>query len=249
VPAVQEGVSVSEQHSEMHCRPAAELLGDTAVLLRWEGAADDFLERVIPAVQRRIQGLCWRGVMDVVPGFESLTVCFDPRQCSGTELAGLLERQAAGCDPVSDEDRLEYRISVRFSREDSPDLEEVAGLAGLSVQSCIELLADCCFRVRMIGFAPGFPYLGGLPDSLRVPRLATPRRSVPAGSFAIAAGQAGIYPQSSPGGWRLLGRTEQTLFDPLRAPPSLLRAGDLVRIEPCGPLAVKGQSVSGAGRR
>ncbi|MFM7919544.1 MAG: carboxyltransferase domain-containing protein, partial [Planctomycetaceae bacterium] len=76
--------------------------------------------------------------MDVVPGFESLTVCFDPRQCSGTELAGLLERQAAGCDPVSDEDRLEYRISVRFSREDSPDLEEVAGLAGLSVQSCIE---------------------------------------------------------------------------------------------------------------
>lgn len=245
---VQKGASVSERNSDGHLRTIVDLFGDAAVLLRWEGAADDVLESVIPAVQRRVVALGWPGVVDVVPGFESLTVCFDPRQCSARELAGMLERQAECCDRSSGIDRSEHRIPVRFSREDGPDLEEVAGLAGLSVRGCIELLASCCFRVRMIGFAPGFPYLSGLPDCLRVPRLATPRRSVPAGSFAIAAGQAGIYPQSSPGGWRLLGRTEQRLFDPLRSRPSLLQAGDLVRIEPCGPMALPGNSGGGAGQ-
>lgn len=225
------------QDSADHLVPSVVMLGDAAVMLRWEGVAEEFLEATIPAIQQWICDHRLNGVRDVIPGFESLTVCFNPRQCRAVDLSEQLLQQARDCQSVGSVHGREIRIAVRFSCEDSPDLEEVSRLAGLSVPDCIGVLADCRFRVRMIGFAPGFPYLSGLPECLRIPRLATPRRAVPAGSFAIAAGQAGIYPQCSPGGWRLLGRTEQSLFDACREPPSLLQAGDLVRLDPCGPLA------------
>jgi inhibitor of KinA len=226
--------------------PTVVMLGDAAVMLRWECVDEDFPEATIPAIRQLISELRLRGVRDVIPGFESVTVCFNPRQCRAVELAEFLTQQVRVWQTVERTCGREVRISVRFSCEDSPDLMEVASFAGMSVQDCIRVLAGCSFRVRMIGFAPGFPYLSGLPECLRIPRLATPRRSVPAGSFAIAAGQAGIYPQSSPGGWRLLGRTEQILFDPCREPPSLLQAGDVVRIDPCGPLV--GGGIAGAVR-
>ncbi|HAV33140.1 MAG TPA: allophanate hydrolase [Planctomycetaceae bacterium] len=231
-----EDLDANLQDSTDRVLPTVEMLGDAAVMLRWEGVSEKHLESIVPAVWRLICELQLSGVRDVIPGFESVTVCFNPRQCRAVELAELLLLRVRSCQTAGSALGRELRISVRFSREDSPDLEDVSRLAGLSVRDCIDLLAGCRFRVRMIGFSPGFPYLSGLPECLRIPRLATPRRTVPAGSFAIAAGQAGIYPQCSPGGWRLLGRTEQRLFDVRREPPSLLRVGDLVRIDPCGPL-------------
>ncbi|MCC6133267.1 MAG: 5-oxoprolinase subunit PxpB [Acidobacteria bacterium] len=125
-----------------------------------------------------------------------------------------------------------HRISVTYGGASGPDVEEVARLCGLSPREVIAYHASAEYVVAFIGFSPGFPYLLGLPEILHVPRLASPRTRVPAGSVAIAGPFAGIYPKESPGGWRLLGRTPVSLFDPNRRPPALLKTGDIVRFEP-----------------
>ena len=218
------------------CAPVVSLLGDTALMLQWRGAADSFAERMIPNVVQAIRELQLSCVEDVVPGFESVTICFEPRNCSVKALMETVCRVVNGCQLQQQRVARELTIPVRFSSADSPDLLDVAASAGMSVPDCIALLASVRFRVRMIGFAPGFPYLSGLPECLWLPRLSVPRVSVPAGSFAVAAGQAGIYPRSSPGGWRLLGRTDVVLFEANGESPCLLTTGDIVRIEPHGPL-------------
>jgi KipI family sensor histidine kinase inhibitor len=114
-------------------------------------------------------------------------------------------------------------------------LEELASSAKLSVADVISLHTSVEYRVYMLGFSPGFPYLGTVPERLAMPRLATPRTSVPAGSVGIAGGQTGIYPTATPGGWRLIGRTPVTLYRPADSKPFLLSPGDLVRFEPIGP--------------
>jgi KipI family sensor histidine kinase inhibitor len=105
-------------------------------------------------------------------------------------------------------------------------------MAGLDEEAVVNLHSGGDYVVFMLGFMPGFPYLGGLPASIATPRLATPRTLVPAGSVGIAGAQTGIYPNASPGGWRLIGRTPVRLFDPRRSPPALLEAGEHVRFVP-----------------
>lgn len=130
---------------------------------------------------------------------------------------------------ASDADSTTHNIPVCYDPPCSPDLADVASLTGLPTDTVVQLHHAATYHVRYIGFSPGFPYLSGLPTALSVPRLDQPRVRVPAGSVAIAADQAGIYPQSTPGGWRLIGQTPLALFDPARAQPSLLRPGDKVR--------------------
>ncbi|UVI28728.1 5-oxoprolinase subunit PxpB [Paenibacillus spongiae] len=125
-------------------------------------------------------------------------------------------------------------IPVRYGGVDGPDLAEAAMRSGLSTEAFIVLHASVEYEVAMIGFMPGFPYLKGLPPRLAQPRLASPRRLVPAGSVGIGGGQTGIYPLETPGGWRLIGRTQVKLFDPNRDEPSLLRAGDKLRFVQTG---------------
>lgn len=126
----------------------------------------------------------------------------------------------------------EVVVPVCFGGDFGPDLEAVARAAGMSPEEAVRMFCAATYTVHMIGFLPGFPYLGGLPEPLAAPRLAQPRPAVPAGSVGVAGRQAGIYPLDSPGGWRLLGRTPLVLFDAGREPPSLLKAGDRVRFEP-----------------
>lgn len=123
-------------------------------------------------------------------------------------------------------------IPVAYGGEYGPDLETVAEARGLTVGEVIALHSGTEYLCYMIGFMPGFPYLGKLPDPLRTPRLSTPRTRVAAGSVAIADAQTGIYPRESPGGWNLLGRTAVRLFDPDADPPSLISPGDRVRFVP-----------------
>jgi allophanate hydrolase subunit 1 len=120
-------------------------------------------------------------------------------------------------------------IPVCYGGEFGPDLDEVAELCGLTAVEVVALHAGGEYLAYMIGFAPGFPYLGGLPDQLVVPRKAAPRLHVPAGSVGLAGKQTGVYPQDSPGGWQIIGRTPIRLFTPERTPPTLLQAGDVVR--------------------
>lgn len=123
----------------------------------------------------------------------------------------------------------EHRIPVAFGGAAGPDLEEVAELVGLAPEAVVETLVRARLTVAFLGFAPGFPYLVGLPRRLAVPRLATPRVHVPAGSVALADGWVGIYPRATPGGWRIVGHTAVALFDPAADPPARLAPGDRVQ--------------------
>src|SRR6185436_1891295 len=119
-------------------------------------------------------------------------------------------------------------LPVRYGGEGGPDLEDVARHTGLAPARVVEAFAEAEYLVYFVGFSTCFPYLGGLPPELATPRLPAPRKRVPAGSVAIGGAQAGIYPLASPGGWRLIGRTQLKLFDPSASPPPLLRMGDRV---------------------
>ena len=168
------------------------------------------------------------GVVGIVPGLASVLVELDPlgrppdaiRYAITTRLGSLPEPPVRG------------RIRTIPVLYGGPDLSAIAGLCGLSQEEVIERHAAADLRVLFNGFAPGFAYLGDLPHELRVPRLETPRTRTPAGSVGIAGAMSGIYPAELPGGWRIIGRTPITLFDPRRDPPAYLVPGDVIRFEP-----------------
>jgi len=171
------------------------------------------------------------GIVAVVPGAESVLVELDPWEIESERVAHALEGRLARTAELAPIGRLR-RILVIYGGEHGPDLADVAELCGLTQAEVIERHAATELRVLFLGFAPGFAYLGGLPDELHVPRLATPRTRTPAGSVAIAGSMSGIYPADLPGGWRVIGRTSLVLFDPRGDPPAYLAPGDTVRFEP-----------------
>jgi len=180
----------------------------------------------------------WPGVEEVIVGFRSVTVVVDPT-VSGADTGALGHEFAslvAALAPASAGALVD--IPVMF---DGRDLDDVARLARLSPAEVVALLTGTELRVAFVGFAPGFGYLVGLPPDLAaVPRRPTPRPQVPSGSVALAGGFAGVYPQTSPGGWHIVGRTDRPLFDPAAAPYSVLRAGDRVRLRETPPRADAG---------
>jgi KipI family sensor histidine kinase inhibitor len=166
---------------------------------------------------------------ELVPGIASVLFLYDPfnwtPQLVWEQIASVLPQMVQQRSSTSST----IDIRVHYGGIDGPDLLFVAQACGLSTAEVIALHTAQPFPVLMLGFMPGFPYLGDLPTHLHLPRRSTPRTHVPAGSIAIANDQTGIYPSQSPGGWHLLGRTTVQLFDPTRDPPSLLKPGDLVR--------------------
>ena len=199
-----------------------ERVGEAAYLLHFAGALG-----VLQAL-RSLDAAPLRGVRDLVPGARSLLVETEPPFDDEAVLVSLdaaCELPRIGAPDAGST----HEIAVRY---DGIDLPELAAGTGLSVASAVALHAGAEYRVAFVGFQPGFAYLAGLPVALHSPRLATPRPRVPAGSLAIGGEWTGIYPASTPGGWRLIGTTEVSLFDPLRAPPCLFAAGDRVRFVP-----------------
>jgi KipI family sensor histidine kinase inhibitor len=168
-------------------------------------------------------------VTDVVPTFRSLTVHFDPGSNDAAVLGQWLQARAL----VTGENTLSgrcWQLPVCFDDEFAPDLPRLCEARQLSRASVIEQLLSATFRVYMIGFQPGFPYMGGVPSALHMPRLPSPRHKVPAQSVAITGEMCAVYPWESPGGWNLLGRTPVVLFDPRQTgQPAMLAAGDEVR--------------------
>jgi inhibitor of KinA len=167
-------------------------------------------------------------IRNLHPAYASLLIDFDPLRLSHEEATSLIENLA---DDGSQNDRTAnvVTIPVCYDIEFAPDLQEVANHSKIPTHEVIRLHSWATYRVHFLGFTPGFAYLGGLPETLHVPRLATPRTHVPAGSVAIAGTQAGIYPVDSPGGWRLIGRTPARIFDPGATQPTRLQPGDLVK--------------------
>jgi KipI family sensor histidine kinase inhibitor len=198
-------------------------VGDAALLVDAEGFA--------PALASAISGQRLAGVLDVVPGAATVLIVTEP---GSWDLAGLAQRiLALPLVAGPEQDGALAEIPVTY---DGPDLTEVAELAGLEISEVVARHQAGEYRVGWLGFSPGFGYLTGLDPALaEVPRLATPRLSVPAGSVAIAGGLAAVYPADSPGGWRILGRTAVRLWDPQRDPPALLAPGMRVRFRPAEP--------------
>ena len=164
---------------------------------------------------------------DVVPAYASLAVFFDPARIDADDARAWIAAQNA--DDIEASASQVVEIPVRYGGTFGEDLDAAAAELGMTAEALVARHREPLYTVAMIGFAPGFPYLSGLDPALTLPRLATPRTRVPAGSVGIGGAQTGIYPRESPGGWRLIGRTPLTLFDPRRSSPSLLAAGDRVR--------------------
>lgn len=206
-------------------------LADDAWLIELGDAIDDGTNARTHALAAAIRAAAPRWLRDLVPGYASLGVFFDSGMASAIEVRDWLLRawSALPDQPMTDDSARTVEIPVLYGGDAGADLVSAAAELGLDPEVLVQRHAAGAYRVAMIGFAPGFPYLSGLDPALALPRLATPRSHVPAGSVAIGGGQTGIYPRDSPGGWRLLGRTPLSLFDPSRDPPSLLAPGDRVR--------------------
>jgi KipI family sensor histidine kinase inhibitor len=172
-----------------------------------------------------------RGLVDLHPAFATLLLTYDPLSVDPRAFAGEIERRAGRLSGVPEPASRSFVVPVRYGGEFGPDLDEVARATGLTPETVVASHAGAEYQVQFIGFSPGFPYLAGLPECLRTPRRETPRKSVPAGSVAIAGGQAGIYPVRSPGGWNVIGRTELVLFDAAGDAGATLAPGDRVRFE------------------
>lgn len=172
------------------------------------------------------------GLVETMPTFRSLTVFFDPLVTGRAALIAALQPLFAVAEHGALVDGRHWRLPVCYEGDAAPDLAETARAIGVSEAEVVALHSGTEYLVYMLGFLPGFPFMGDLPEALRLPRRAEPRVRVPAGSVAIATGLTAIYPWESPGGWHLLGRCPVPLFDAARASPSLLAAGDWVRFEP-----------------
>jgi len=198
-------------------------LGDTALIAELGSRLDTALNTRAIALAGALRKR--RDVRQAVAAHGTVTVQFEPDQITHEALALAIQRLARKRPPVDEPGRL-HRIPVVY---DGPDLESVAGALGLAADRVVELHLRPIYRVFLVGFVPGWAYLGPLPDDLVLPRRSVPRTAVPAGSVAIAGQETGIYPLPSPGGWHLIGRTAVKLFVPDTDPPSLFRVGDRVK--------------------
>ena len=175
------------------------------------------------------------GVRNLHPAYHSILVKFNPLQRNHDELEEILQQYIGRIENVSLPEPREVEIPVCYGGEYGPDLNDVGAIHGMSPEHVVALHSSTTYLVYFLGFVPGFAYLGGLTEALVTPRLATPRRRVPAGSVGIAGNQTGVYPVATPGGWRLLGRTPVAIFRPDRDELSLLSIGDRVRFTPISP--------------
>lgn len=206
--------------------------GDAALAVTF---GDVISERTGERVRALADALCAEhvtGITELVPAFCSLTVCYDSAAISYPKLCRKIEKAIVRGERAATSIRRIHRIPVCYGGEFGPDLPTVAHHAGMSEQDVISLHCAHDYLIDMLGFLPGFAYLGGLDPRLHTPRLSVPRTEIPAGSVGIGGAQTGIYPLASPGGWQIIGRSPVRPYDPERAQPILYRAGEYLRFQP-----------------
>jgi inhibitor of KinA len=214
-------------------------LGDRAVLITLGDSIDEATHRRVRAVTARIDAEPPLGFVDRVPAFASLVVHYEPVLIHAADsgsphdafVAALQHLLADVRDDALPPPRT-VEVPVCYGGELGPDLEDVARQHGIDANEVIDIHASGDYLVYMVGFMPGFAYLGGLSSRIATPRRQTPRTAVPAGSVGIGGEQTGVYPLVSPGGWNLIGRTPLRIFDIGRIEPALLVTGDRVRFVP-----------------
>jgi inhibitor of KinA len=204
--------------------------GDSVVIVEFEDRIDPVVNARAIALSDRLQAAGIGGIRDVVPTYRAVAVYYDPLRTDYDSLHARLEQEAAQPVVHVQSDREPVRVPVCYGGDDlGPDLGAVAAFAKMTEADVIQLHTSSTYRVFMLGFVPGFAYMGLVDQRIAVPRHATPRVRVPLGSVGIAGVQTGIYPAETPGGWQLIGRTPLKPFDPSRDEPFLVRPGDAVR--------------------
>src|SRR5918993_86536 len=203
--------------------------GDAALRIELPARVDEAISARITAMGEVVRSRWTDIVRDAVVGYHTLTVYFDPLRVDSRWLEEQLAAIAAEAVVPAEVSRGHVEIPVCYGEDFGPDLGDVAEAAGCSEQEVVELHTSRDYRVFVVGFVPGFGYMGPVDPRLALPRRRTPRTRVPAGSVALAGGQTGIYPMETPGGWHLIGRTPVRPFDESRAQPVLFRPGDTVR--------------------
>lgn len=205
--------------------------GDTMLVVEFGQQVDRHISELVLALAERLEAAALPGVVELVPTFRSLAVHYEPLRISQSELKQRLAPLLQGLAAAKPKAR-RWRIPACFEETFALDLAEVAKRTGVGTERVVDALCATSLRVYMVGFLPGFPYLGDLPKELELPRRENPRVKLPAGSIAIATTLAAIYPVESPGGWHIIGRSPIPLWDLRRGPPSLLAAGDEIRFAP-----------------
>ena len=208
------------------------LSGDRALLVEYGEGIDPVVNEKVRTMTAFLNQNLPAGVEAVVPAYRSLSILYDPLATDPARLAKILSALEANSRADSPAEAKIVPIPVCYGGEFGPDIGIVAEHTGLREEEIIALHSSVDYRIYMIGFTPGFCYLGGLEDRLRTPRRKTPRANLPAGSVGLAESQTGVYPVDSPGGWQIIGRTPLRLFAPLRESPFLYEAGDRIRFVP-----------------
>src|SRR5208283_5556688 len=205
---------------------------DSSLLVVFGNAISPELHGQVIALFHAFQARHDPRIRNLHPGYASLLVDFDPLRLTHDELASDIRQLAGTHSSATLSSTNVVTIPVCYDLEFAPDLLEVARHAGLPAEDVVRLHSDVTYLVYFLGFSPGFVYLGGLPEILYMPRLATPRPLIAGGSVGIAGSQTGIYPMDSPGGWKLIGRTPVRMFDPEATPPTRLQPGDRMKFSP-----------------
>jgi len=217
------------------------MLGDNAVMIELGAEINEEIQQKVQTVSRLLDENNEEWQIEYIPTFTTVTLYYDPYQASklakGNELPyeAVSDRIREILSASSANTKIKQRvveIPICYGGEFGPDLSFVAKHNGLTPEEVVHIHSSREYLVYMLGFAPGFPYLGGMSERIAAPRRATPRPKIPSRSLGIAGSQTGIYPIETPGGWRLIGRTPLNLFQPEKEEPSLLKAGDKIKFNP-----------------
>lgn len=208
------------------------ITGDKGLLVEYGEGVDPGVNAKVRGMTIKLKEIMPKGIIEIIPTYRSLLIVYDP--CSTNPY--ILENFMTGLEKRGQEESIPpskvVEIQVCYGKEYGPDIESVARTNDITIDEVIRIHSEFEYLIYMIGFTPGFPFLGGLSEKLFTPRLETPRLKVPKGSVGIANNQTGIYPIESPGGWQLIGRTPLNLFDPSRSNPLLYQAGDKIKFKP-----------------
>ncbi len=210
-------------------KPKYRTMGDRGLLVELGDDISQQINRKVRALHLGLEGHGLKGIKELVPSYRSLLIVYDPLRLSRNKIKNYISEILADLDQIQIPEPKTVKIPVLYNDNCGPDLQWVADHHGMTPSDIIQLHTQPTYWVYMIGFTPGFPYMGEVPVALVTPRRESPRTHVPRGSVGIAQKQTGIYPVESPGGWQIIGRTPVTLFNPESTPAALLEMGDLVQ--------------------
>jgi len=221
-----------KQKQKMQFKPRIVPLGDSSILIQLGDEIDPAVNRRVHALAGLVENSSIAGVIETVPAYATLLVHYDPLVLSFAQIKNILREKLTQIQENESRKPRQVEVPVRYGGEYGVDLELVASHLHLKVEEVIRIHSEKIYTVYMMGFTPGYPYMGKLDDALIMPRLEIPRTRVPAGAVAIAGLQTGIYSIDSPGGWNLIGWTPLKLFDPTSESPFLFEPGDEVKFIP-----------------